>query len=266
MVKYVSSGEQVALGFPERLMQQRGRCTITSMRLHASGSMIAALVRCTPKNAYYLVVWVLSGYDENEGVSFDPVNVEWRCMDCAFLGTVESAADATVSLAGGVKSVVHTDAASRGQVCLEWTPTGSLLVLKAQSAPASTASTGALQLSTNGLLLLALVTPEVIYSGNLSVNWSDMTQVIESPLGHILSITALPGVVVDYPQADWHTQVPTVHVVIVGESRCMMVALSAHKNPIPGQPQADLARVVWSDVRRTFLDSRLTFTFGLFLD
>jgi hypothetical protein len=110
-------------------------------------------------------------------------------------------------------------------------------------------------MSTNGLLLLALVTPEVIYSGNLSVNWSDMTQVIESPLGHILSITALPGVVVDYPQADSRTQVPTVHVVIVGESRCMMVALSAHKNPVPGQPQADLARVVWSDVRRSFLET-----------
>ena len=165
-------------------------------------------------------------------------------MGCAFVGTVDVSSESMVSLAGGVKTVVQD--ASKGQICLEWLPTGALLVLKAQSATSSPAA----MVSSNGLVMLTLVSPEIIYAGTLDVNWCDMNQVIESPLGRLVGVTAMPGVVVDDPLRDPHAQVPTVHVLLSGESRVMMVALTANKNPIPGQPQADLARVMWSDVSK----------------
>lgn len=242
-MKYVSSGEQVILGFPERLTEQRTRCTITEMRLHESGSMIAALVKTGAKNAHYIVVWVLAGYEEDDIKPFDPSCVEWRAMGCAFVGTVDTSGESIVSLSGGVKTVVQD--AAKGQVCIQWLPTGALLVLKAQCAAASPAAL----VSSNGLVMLTLISPEVIYAGNLEVNWCDMNQVIESPLGRLVGVTAMPGVVVDDPLLDLHVQIPTVHVLLSGESRVMMVALTANKNPVPGQPQADLARVMWSDVR-----------------
>lgn len=231
------------LGFPDRLTQDKATFTITSMRLDAAGQMVAALVRRSgSKSAHFLVVWMLVGYDAAEGVAFNPDVVEWRCMGCAFVGAIDATTEGTVTIAGGVKRVEASE--PRGQFCLAWLPTGALLVLKAQSAAASPSAL----VSTNGLIMLSLIAPEVIYSGQLAVNWNDQNQVIESPLGKVCSITALPGVVVDDPSRDAHVQVPTVHVVIVGETRVMMVALTAHKNPVPGDPQADLARVVWSDV------------------
>jgi hypothetical protein len=183
------------------------------------------------------------------GVPFDPANVEWRCMGCAFVGAVDSSADSTVSCTGGVKSVLAD--AARNHFNLAWLPTGALLVLKAQ--PALQAYPFNPLVATNGLLLLAVIPAEVIYSGNLAVNWCDHNQVIESPLGRVSSVTALPGILVEYPtpaaaRDTRATPVPTVHVVIGGENRMMMVALTMHKNPVPGQPQSDLARVVWSDV------------------
>lgn len=67
-MKYVTTGAQVLLGFPERLTQDRHRCIITAVRLHPTGSLIAALVRRNcQSNAHYLVVWALAGYDELEG-------------------------------------------------------------------------------------------------------------------------------------------------------------------------------------------------------
>jgi hypothetical protein len=183
------------------------------------------------------------------GVPFDPANVEWRCMGCAFIGAVDSSADSAVSCTGGVKSVL-VDAA-KNHFNFAWLPTGALLVLKAQ--PALQAYPFNPLVATNGLLLLAVIPAEVIYSGNLAVNWCDHNQVIESPLGRVSSVTALPGILVEYPTTaavrdTRATPVPTVHVVIGGENRMMMVALAMHKNPVPGQPQSDLARVVWSDV------------------
>lgn len=67
-MKYVTTGLQVLLGFPDRLTQDRHRCSITMVRLHPSGNLIAALVRrhCQ-SNAHYLIVWALAGYDEYEG-------------------------------------------------------------------------------------------------------------------------------------------------------------------------------------------------------
>lgn len=169
-------------------------------------------------------------------------------MGCAFIGAADAPAEAIVSLAGGIKSVVQDGA--KGQFAIEWLPTGALLVLNAHRYAQQHAPPNPL-VATNGLLLLALIPAEVIYSGELAVNWCDNNQVIESPLGRIHSITALPGIIVDTPTLaprDLQSQVPTVHVVVGGESRVMMVALTTNKNPVPGEPQSDLARVVWSDV------------------
>jgi hypothetical protein len=210
-------------------------------------SWLCYQARESRRGVFYLFhcVWLLYF----AGVPFDPANVEWRCMGCAFVGAVDSSADGTVTCAGGVKSVLAD--AARNHFNLAWLPTGALLVLKAQ--PTMQAYPFNPLVATNGLLLLAVVPAEVIYSGNLAVNWCDHNQVIESPLGRVSSVTALPGILVEYPtlaavRDTRATPVPTVHVVIGGENRMMMVALTMHKNPVPGQPQSDLARVVWSDV------------------
>ena len=242
-VKYVNSGSQVLLGLPGDLTRQRDRASITELRLHESGSMVAALVRHSPKNAFHLVVWVLAGFDELEGVDFDPANVEWRCVGAAALGVVEP-----VKESGAARTAHHGE--DKGRVCLAWTPTGALLLLQVQDTATSTVP----HISTNGLIKLTLIPADVIYAGAIASKWDEVSQIIQSPLGRIADVKPLPGVVVDEPSRDLHAQVPTVHAVIVGERRVMMVALTAPIKTRRGQVQAnrDLVQVVWSDVNSTF--------------
>lgn len=247
LVKYVNTGDQMVLGFPAPLAYCRTKCSIIEARLHESGNMIAALVRCLPSNAYYLVAWVLVGGGDIDDGTFVPSAVEWRCMGFADIGVVDGSSRASgASTIKGLSSVGSTS--SKPNVCLEWAPSGALLVLTSQDNAASSAA----HLGNNGLVKLTLIPPEVIYSGNLSLNWDDINQVVQSPLGRVLSVKSLPGVVVDHPHKDAHSQVPTVHVMLAGESRVMMVSLTVHKKMAPGA-QSELTYVVWSDVRNAFI-------------
>jgi hypothetical protein len=68
----VTTGDHVQLGFPDRLTQEKHRCTITAVKLHHVGHMIAALVQVRHGSsggsyAQYLVAWALAGYDDSEG-------------------------------------------------------------------------------------------------------------------------------------------------------------------------------------------------------
>ncbi len=255
VIKYINTGDQLVLGFPAPLTYCRAKCVITEVKLHESGNMIAALVRTSPKSVYYLVSWVLVGAGEVEDGTFVPSAAEWRCMGFADLGVVQPVAP-VVSVSSGLKVMAGAAAAGptshdphhhhQGSVCLEWTPTGSLLVLTSQDGAAADSA----QLGANGLLKFTLVPPEVIYAGTLNVNWDDVNQVVQSPLGRVLGVKALPGVVVEEPFRDIHAQVPTVHVVVYGESRALMAALTVTKATAGrhGGWTRDVAQVVWSDV------------------
>lgn len=242
MVKYINTGDQMLLGFPAPLAYCRSKCAIIEARLHESGNMVASLVRCVPSNAYYLVAWVLVGGGDIDDGTFVPCAVEWRCMGFADIGVVDNTSHTSgASTIKGLSAVASTNA--KPSVCLEWMPSGALLVLTSQDSAASSAA----HLGNNGLVKLTLIPPEVIYAGDLSLNWDDINQVVQSPLGRVVSVRSLPGVVVDLPHKDMHSQIPTVHVMLVGESRVMMVSLTVHKKMAPGA-QSDLAHVVWSDV------------------
>jgi hypothetical protein len=263
MIKYVSSGGHVVLGFPAQLTYSTSKCAVIDAKMHESGNMCVALLRFTPSNAHCLVFWVLTLRAGPQG-AVTAANAEWQCMSFADLGVISNSSGAgaaatagTSSQLKGMAAAVASNPTNAGNVCLEWTDDGALVVLTSQenaAAMAALPSAGA-----TGLLKVTLIPAEVIYSGAVHQHWENISEVIQSSLGRIGSVRALPGAVVHTLDAAvgaggrMRSQlVKTVHIMVAGESKAMMLELTVSAaSAAAGASSASFAapvQVMWSDV------------------
>lgn len=236
------------------------KCEIVEASLDPSGNICAALVKCSPKQIYYLVVWVLVVVGKSNINNITSESLEWQCMGFADLGEIpiipkegvlansmEAKRAGSSSNHNSNHNNNHNNTSSNREsaVHIEWTSieVGALVVIITLQDIQTTSSHSSAKFGSNvALVKICSIPTVVIYNGTIYQEWDNRSQIIQSPISLITNIKILPDFISMKQQNALNMHY--INILISGESKTIMISFDIDQI----NTNIEAAIIVWSDV------------------